>query len=45
MGERRDIYRASVEKSEGKKPLGRHRRRWKDIVKIDLYEVGFGSMD
>ena len=32
-------------KPEGKKPLGRPRRRWEDNVKIDLQEVGYGGMD
>ena len=30
---------------EGKRPLGRHRRRWEDNIKMDLQEVGCGSMD
>ena len=30
---------------EGKKPLGRPRRRWEDIIKMDLQEVGCGGMD
>jgi hypothetical protein len=34
-----------VGKPEGKNPLGRHRRRWKDNIKIDLQNVGYGSMD
>ena len=32
-------------KPEGKKPLGRPRRRWEDNIKMDLQEVGFGVMD
>ena len=32
-----------VEKPEGKKPLGRSRRRWKDNIKMDLLEVGWGG--
>ena len=32
-------------KPEGKKPLGRIRRRWEDNIKMDLQEVGFGGMD
>ena len=32
-------------KPEGKRPLGRPRRRWEDSIKIDLQEVGCGSMD
>ena len=30
---------------EGKKPLGRHRHRWEDNIKMDLQEVGWGGMD
>jgi len=40
MGERRGVYRVLVRKSEGKRPLGRPRRRWEDNVKMDLQEVG-----
>jgi hypothetical protein len=45
MGERRDVYRILVGKPEGKKPLWRHRLRWKDNIKMDLQEVGCGGMD
>jgi len=45
MGERRGVYRIWVGKSEGKRPLGRPRRRWKDNSKIYLQEVGCGGMD
>ena len=45
MGEKRDVYRVSVGKPEGKKPLGRPRRRWEDNIKMDLQEVGCGGMD
>ena len=41
-GERRGVYRVFVGKIEGKRPLGRHRRRWEDI-KMDLQEVGCGG--
>ena len=44
MGERRGVYRVLVGKPEGKRPLGRPRRRWEDI-KMDLQEVGCGGMD
>jgi hypothetical protein len=43
--DRRGVYRVLVEKTEGKKPLGRPRRRWEDNVKMDLQEVECGSMD
>jgi hypothetical protein len=40
MGQRRGVYRVSMGKPEGKRPLGRHRRVWKDNIKIGLLEVG-----
>ena len=43
-GERRDIYRVLVGKSEGKRPLGRPRRRWEDNIKMDRQEVRCGCM-
>jgi hypothetical protein len=43
MGERRGAYRALVGKPEGRKPLGRPRRRWEDNTKMDLREVGWGG--
>jgi len=42
---RRGIYRVLVGKPEGKKPLGRPRRRWEDDIKMVLQEVGRGGMD
>jgi hypothetical protein len=42
---RRGVYRVLVGKPEGKRPLGRQRRRWEDNIKMDLQEVGFGGMD
>jgi hypothetical protein len=39
------VYSILVGKPEGKRPLGRHRRRWEDNVKMDLQEVGCGGMD
>ena len=45
MGERRGVYRVLVGKPEGKRPLGRPRSRWKDNIKMDLQEVGYGGMD
>jgi len=42
MGERRGIYRVSVGKPEGKRPLGRPRHRWEDNIKIGLQVVGGG---
>ena len=40
IGDRRDVYRVLVAKPEGRRPLGRPRRRWEDNIKIDLLEVG-----
>jgi hypothetical protein len=45
MGEGRVVYRVLVGKPEGKRPLGRHRRRWEDNIKADLQEVGCRDMD
>jgi len=45
MGEKRGVYRVLMGKSEGKRPLGRPKPRWEDNIKIDLQEVGCGSMD
>jgi hypothetical protein len=45
MGEGRDVYRVLVWKPEGKRPLGRPRRRWDDNIKMDLQKVVCGSMD
>jgi hypothetical protein len=45
MGERIGVYRLLVGKLEGKKPIGRPRRRWEDNIKMDLQEVGCGGMD
>jgi hypothetical protein len=45
MGERRGAYRALVGKPEGRRPLGRPRRRWEDNIKMHLREVGWGGMD
>jgi hypothetical protein len=42
MGEKRCVYRVLVGKAEGKRPLGRPRRRWEDNIKMDLQEVGCG---
>jgi hypothetical protein len=44
-GERIDLYRILVGKPEGKRPLGRPRRRWEDNIKMDLQEVGIRGMD
>jgi hypothetical protein len=45
MGEKRNAYRLLVGKPEGKRPLGRPRRRWMDNIRMDLGEVGCGDVD
>ena len=42
MGEGRGVHKVLVGKPEGKRPLGRPRRRWEDNIKMDLREVGGG---
>jgi len=45
MGEKRGMYRVLLGKPEGRRPLGRPRRRWVDNIRMDLKEVGCGYMD
>jgi hypothetical protein len=45
MGEKRNVYKVMVGKSEGKSPLGRPRRRWEDNIKMYLRKIGCGGMD
>ena len=45
MGEERGAYKVLVGKPEGKRPLGRPRRRWVDNIRMDLQEVGCGYGD
>jgi hypothetical protein len=45
MGEKRNVYRLLVGKPEGKRPLGRPRRRWIDNIKKDLLEIGLDVVD
>jgi len=45
MGERRGVYRVLMGKPEGKRPLGRPRRRWEYTIKMDLQDVCCGVMD
>jgi hypothetical protein len=40
VGEKRNVCRILVGKPEGKRPLGRPRRRWEDNIKMDLREIG-----
>jgi hypothetical protein len=44
-GDKRNAYRILVVKPEGKKPLGRPRRRWVDKIKMDLKEIKWSGMD
>jgi len=45
MDEERGVYRVLVGILEGRRPLGRPRRRWVDNIRMDLQEVGYGYMD
>jgi hypothetical protein len=45
MGEERKVYRVLVGKPEGKRPLGRPRRRRENGIKMDLREIGWGSVE
>jgi hypothetical protein len=45
IGEKRNVYRLLVGNTEGKRPLGRPRRRWVDNIRMDLGEVGWGDVD
>jgi hypothetical protein len=45
MGEKRNAYKLLVGKPEGKRPLGRPRRRWVDNIRMDLGKVGWGGVD
>ena len=45
MGERRGVYRVLVGKPEGKRPLGRPRRRWEDNITMGLHGVGCEGMN
>jgi hypothetical protein len=45
MGEERKMYKVLVGKPEGKRPLGRPRRRWEDGIRMGLREIGLGGVD
>jgi hypothetical protein len=45
MGEKTNVYRILAGKPKGKRPLGRHTRRWWDNIKTDLRETGWLGMD
>jgi hypothetical protein len=45
MGEVRGAYNILVGRPEGRRPVGRPRRRWEDNIKMDLREIRFGYVD
>jgi hypothetical protein len=45
MREERKVYKVLVGKPEGRRPLGRPRRRWEDGIRTDLREIGLGGVD
>jgi hypothetical protein len=45
MGEERKLCKFLVGKNEGKRPLGRPRRKWEDEIRMDLREIGLGCVD
>jgi hypothetical protein len=45
MGEKRSAYRILLGKPEGKRPMGRPRRRWVNNIEMDLREIGWDGMD
>jgi hypothetical protein len=45
VGEERNVYKVFVGKPEGKRPLGRPRRRWEDVIRMDLRAIGWGSVE
>jgi hypothetical protein len=45
MGKKTNVYRLLIRKPEGKRPLGRPRRRWMDNIKMDLLEIGLSVVD
>jgi hypothetical protein len=45
MGEKKNAYGLLVGKPEGKRPLGKPKRRWVDNIKMDLLEIGWGGVD
>jgi hypothetical protein len=45
MGEERNVYKVLIGKPKVKRPLGRPRRRWEDGIRMDLREIGWGSVE
>jgi hypothetical protein len=44
-GEETNVYKVFMGKLEGKKPLGRPRRRWEDGIRMDIRKIGWGSVE
>jgi hypothetical protein len=42
MGEERKVYRVLMEKPQGKRPLGRSKRRWEDGIRMNITKIGCG---
>jgi hypothetical protein len=45
VGEEKNVYRVLMGKREGRRPLGRQRRKWDDGIKLDLREIGWGCVE
>jgi hypothetical protein len=45
MGEEKSVYKVVMRKPEGKKPLGKPRRRWEDGIRMNLREIGWGNVE
>jgi hypothetical protein len=45
MGEERNVYKVLIAKPEGKRLLGRPRRRWENAIRMDLRDIGWGSVE
>jgi hypothetical protein len=45
MGGERELYKVLVEKPKGKRPLGRPRRRWEDVIRMDPRQIGLRGID
>jgi hypothetical protein len=45
MGKERNVYRVLVGKPEGRRPLGRPRHKWENEIRVDLREIGWGSVE
>jgi hypothetical protein len=45
MGEERNVYSVLMGKQQGKRPLEKPRRRWENAIRMDIWEIGWGSVD